>query len=120
MILNAYIRPIVLIALFVAVMSLPLITASGQTATFSRTDYPFLGNNQIVADFNGDGIPDLAGCGLTFASIMLGNSNGTFRPQVQYPTGGTSQDLAAGDFNSDGRLDLAVSINEPNISLALL
>jgi VCBS repeat protein len=120
MILNAYIRPIVLIALLVGVMSLSLLSASAQSATFLRTDYPFLGNNNTVADFNADGIPDLAGCGTNSASIMLGNSNGTFRPKVQYPTGGTSQDLAAGDFNSDGRVDLVVSINEPNISLSLL
>lgn len=113
-------RKLFLITLGLILMSLSLLSASAQSATFSRTDYPFLGNNQIAADFNGDGIPDLAGCGLNTASIMLGNSNGTFRPTVQYPTGGTSQDLAAGDFNSDGRLDLVVSINEPNISLALL
>ena len=118
--MNSYIRAIVLIALLVGVLSVPLVSAYGQSATFSRTDYPFLGNNQIAADFNADGIPDLAGCGLSSASIMLGNSNGTFGPQVQFPTGGTSQDLAAGDFNSDGRLDLAISINEPNISLSLL
>lgn len=119
-ILNTYIRVSVLIALLVGLMSLPLICASAQSATFSRTDYPFLGNNHIVADFNADGIPDLAGCGTNSATIMLGNSNGTFRSKVQYPTGGTSQDLAAGDFNNDGRLDLAVSINDPNISLSLL
>jgi hypothetical protein len=30
-----------------------------QSPTFVRTDYPFLGNNHIVADFNGDGNLDL-------------------------------------------------------------
>ena len=81
--------------------------------SFSRTDYPLLGNNHIVADLNGDGVPDLAGVGLNSASVMLGNANGAFRARVQFPAGGPAQDLTSGDFNGDGRVDLAVSINDP-------
>ena len=92
--------------------------AAGQS--FSRTDYPLLGNNHIVADFNGDGIPDLAGVGLNSVGVMLGNANGVFRAKVQFPAGGQTQDLTSGDFNGDGRVDLAVSINDPTVSLALL
>jgi hypothetical protein len=96
------------------------ITAAAQSATFSRADYPLLGNNHIVADLNADGIPDLAGVGNNSAAIMLGNGNGTFNPRVLFPAGGQTQDLAAGDFNGDGRVDLVVSISDPAVSLALL
>lgn len=51
---------------------------------------------------------------------MLGNANGTFQARVNFPAGGQSQDLAAGDFNSDGKQDLAVSINNVQIGLSLL
>lgn len=106
---------------FIAIALLILqITAAAQSASFTRTDYPLLGNNHIAADVNSDGIPDLAGAGLSSASIMLGNGNGTFRPRVDFPAGGPVQDLAAGDFNSDGRIDLVVTINDPVVSLALL
>src|SRR5688500_16078541 len=77
------------------------ITASAQSATFSRTDYPILGNNHIAADLNGDSIPDLAATGGFGVGIMLGNGDGTFRPRVNFPAGAQSQDLAAGDFNGD-------------------
>ena len=101
-------------------MGLLIFQISAAAQSFSRTDYPLLGNNHIVADFNGDGVPDLAGVGLNSASVMLGNANGVFRARVQFPAGGPAQDLTSGDFNGDGRVDLAVSINDPNVSLALL
>src|SRR6185369_13602659 len=49
-----------------------------------------------------------------------GSANGIFRPKVEFPAGGPAQDLAEGDFNADSRVDLAVSINDPAISLSLL
>jgi hypothetical protein len=106
--------------LLFSVISLGQITVSAQNASFSRTDFPFLGNNNTVADVNGDAIPDLIGTGLNSAFVMIGNGNGSFRTKVAYPTGGSAQDVAAGDFNGDGTVDLAVSINDPAIMLSLL
>jgi hypothetical protein len=116
----SYSRTIVSVALFSIAILLYQVTAVAQSASFTRTDYPLLGNNHIAADLNGDGIPDLAGTGTNAASVMLGNGDGTFRPKVNYPVGGQAQDLAAGDFNGDGRLDLVVSLSDIVSSLSLL
>lgn len=102
------------------VIFLAQINALAQSPTFARTDYPILGNNHIVADLNGDGIPDLAATGASGVSVMLGTGDGTFRPRINFPAGAQSQDLASGDFNGDGRIDLAVSLISPEFSLALL
>jgi hypothetical protein len=56
-----------------------------------------------VADFNGDGIPDL----VTGSLLLLGNGDGTFRPAVPYGGGGGAVTVA--DFNGDGIPDLAVN-----------
>ncbi len=65
----------------------------------------------ITADLNGDGKLDLAFGGFgTSVSILLGNGDGTFQPYVNYPVpGGVQTGVLAGDFNRDGKLDLAVA-----------
>jgi len=46
-------------------------------------------------------------------SVLLGNGDGTFQPQVQDPAGGgDSQAPIVGDYNRDGILDLAVPDGE--------
>jgi FG-GAP-like repeat len=60
-----------------------------------------------VGDFNGDGKPDLvfANSGSS-ASILLGNGDGTFRPQEIFLLAGNPSSVAAGDFSGDGKLDI--------------
>jgi hypothetical protein len=77
------------------------------------------GSPGVVADFNGDGIPDLAAIssesGLEgTVAIFLGLGNGSFsaRPQLTTPKGFPHSILAA-DFNQDGKMDLAV-LTSPN------
>ncbi len=72
----------------------------------------------VTADFNGDGIQDLAVANETdnTVSILVGLGNGTFQPQVAYATGYGPADVAVGDFNHDGYLDLAVVNSGENSS----
>jgi hypothetical protein len=64
----------------------------------------------VTADFNGDGIPDIAAvsAGSDDVAIFLGVGDGTFAPAQHIPVGQTPTALVAGDFNGDGRIDLAV------------
>jgi len=60
-----------------------------------------------VADFNGDGFPDLAFfCGDS-AGTMLGNGDGTFATAATL-SGVASFSGIVGDFNNDGKLDIVV------------
>ena len=88
---------------------------SAQVATFTTQQYPLLGNTHIAADLNGDGRPDLAGAGANAVSVMLGNGDGTFRPKTDFPVGTQTQAVAAGDFNSDGKVDLVVTLNSSSV-----
>jgi len=64
----------------------------------------------VVGDFNGDGKQDLiVGTGANTVNVALGNGNGTFQTPTTFNTPSlTPSDMALGDFNLDGKLDLAV------------
>jgi len=69
------------------------------------------GGGLVAADFNGDGILDIAAgnvLGCCAVSILLGKGDGTFTLQSSVPVGNQSDQLLAVDFNGDGVLDLAV------------
>jgi len=64
----------------------------------------------VAADFRGNGDQDIAIANDldNTVSILLGNGDGTFQPQVTYGTGLGPEGIAVGDFNRDGKLDLAI------------
>jgi hypothetical protein len=70
----------------------------------------------VAADFNNDGIADLAisNSGLIGAfgqniSILLGKKNGNFGSPTTFATDKDPQGLVAADLNQDGHLDLVVA-----------
>jgi hypothetical protein len=94
-------------------------TLSGGAAglSFLNSSNPATGidpNSVAVADFNGDGIPDLAVLGVNSGTItvFLGNGDGTFSAGLVQESGPNSDPtcFAVGDFNGDGIPDLAVGV----------
>ncbi|MEG4201841.1 FG-GAP-like repeat-containing protein [Microcoleus sp. Pol12A5] len=66
-------------------------------------------SNILVADFNKDGKPDIATANYDTnnISILLGTGTGSFGTANNFNIGFMPIDLALGDFNSDGNLDIA-------------
>ncbi len=70
------------------------------------------GGELISADFNNDGIPDIAGTDAATVFVHLGNGDGTLQAGLSYALpGGTIGSLHATDLNGDGQLDLVVLYN---------
>jgi hypothetical protein len=69
----------------------------------------------VVADFNGDGYPDLAvtNTGGTSVSILL-NNRGTFTVGASLLVTSAPTSIATGDFNGDGKADIAVTLASLN------
>jgi hypothetical protein len=80
-----------------------------------------------VADFNEDGVPDVATAHFIFdidnptprdeLHVEYGDGNGSFRTGQVFRTGSGPIALIAGDFNNDGHIDL-ISANTPIIGVS--
>jgi tetratricopeptide (TPR) repeat protein len=110
-----------------------ILLGNGDGTFQAPTTYPVGTNPWYVAvgDLNGDGILDLAvSCHDNGAagsvSVLLGNGDGTFQAAQGYPAGwvGFNTDpaqnsVAIGDFNGDGKPDLAV-VNSAGNNVSVL
>jgi hypothetical protein len=77
----------------------------------------------LVADFNGDGMPDVATANAAFGpstmAVFLGNGDGTFQAPVSYPAGYFASGLVAGDFDNNGIVDLLIMNQDGTVELYL-
>ena len=78
-----------------------------------------------VGDFNGDGDADLAITNQpdpigSKVAILLGNGAGGFSAPTTFPVGAKPVSIAVGDYNADGKPDLAVANKDSNTISVLL
>jgi hypothetical protein len=109
------------------IVYLPVV-APFTNVTMLRQDYA-TGNGPGsigVGDFNGDGIQDLVYgtfgySGASYLTVFLGYGDGSFQEMpVTYATGAVPLSIAVGDFNGDGKLDIATAnSNAGSISVLL-
>jgi hypothetical protein len=105
-----------------------VLLGNGDGTFHTRVDFA-TGNLPLsvtTGDFNGDGKLDLAVANNNSkfvpgtVSILLGNGDGTFQPHVDSRTGQGPVSVAAGDFNGDGKLDLAVTRGKTSSTVSIL
>ncbi|MEG3864096.1 DUF4347 domain-containing protein, partial [Microcoleus sp. herbarium12] len=91
---------------------------------FATGSFPY---SLTIGDINGDGKPDLAVANFSSntASILLnttptGAATPTFATKVDFTTGNTPFSVSIGDFNLDGKPDLAVTNTNSNTASILL
>jgi FG-GAP-like repeat len=93
-------------------------TASQALKEAQGTDAPVL---VVVGDFNGDGKMDVALTRLfsNSISVFFGANEGGFKAQSAYSVNGTITGMAAGDFDRNGRSDLAVAADTSRVIILL-
>lgn len=99
-----------------AVVMVPPFCAAAGSPPFSfytRTDLATAASVAVVsADFNHDGVADLAVLGASSIDIFLGKGNRSFAPPISVHLNGGPQsydELAVTDINGDGKPDLVAS-----------
>ncbi len=121
--------------LSIVVLCLSVLMARSVAQNFvPAVDYPtqMQPSGIAVADFNGDGNADVvvANSGSHSLSLLLGNGDGTFEPPITLslsPVRPVSINdipqpvtVATGDFNGDGKQDIAVGFTNTTVSVQIL
>lgn len=102
----------------------------GATASYATSTVgPY---ETTAADFNGDGYPDLASANFGASngapygiavSVHINKGDGTFKDFVDYSATDLETDklraITSGDFNQDGKLDLAVAAQKTGLQMLL-
>ncbi|GET43910.1 FG-GAP-like repeat-containing protein [Microseira wollei] len=99
------------------------------TGTFGKaTEFIVENPAELITagDFNGDGKLDLATSNGRFfsspgkVSVLLGEGDGSFNPSTNFSVGNRPSSMAVGDFNGDGKQDLATANRDSNNVSVLL
>ena len=115
-------------ALFVLCLLLPGAQAQSlHSLSFQRSVHLPAGTGPqtiLIADINHDGNPDIlvGNNGSGNLSVYLGNGKGAFAASKDspFPAGPSPNDLAVGDFNGDGRMDVAIANHGVKLVTVLL
>lgn len=95
--------------------TISVLIGKGDGAFGTAVAYPCMSwpASLVTADFNGDGKADLAAASSNGITVLLGKGDGTFQNGTSFDLGdafGNVLDgLVTGDWNHDGRIDIAVS-----------
>jgi hypothetical protein len=108
-----------------------LLNANDGTGSLSLAhSYPITQTQALeaitTADVNGDGNPDLLLAGNVYPTtwlltVLLGNGDGSFATPASYSFTSTEVfgSIVAGDFNNDGKVDLAVADMDDTVAVLL-
>jgi Ca2+-binding RTX toxin-like protein len=106
-----------------------VLLGNGNGSFGTATKYNLNGFNAesiTVGDFNGDGVADLATSNLASnsASVLLGTGAinapfGYFSAASTFPVGNFPDAITVGDFNNDGKSDLATANGDSTVSIIL-
>jgi hypothetical protein len=105
-------------------VSVYLNDGTGSGAFLPRVTYATANNpwSATVADYNGDGKPDIATANSSGnnVTVLLNTGTGTFHPYLAFTAGANPIYSVAGDLNRDGRIDLMIGNQGSNNVSVLL